>query len=1675
MKKTRLMWSIVITAILCVCACVGILAGCGTTKIEAVKITNKEALAAEWTVGGTIRKIELSFEPESFNAKNIEYTVTSSDESVVSADGLELKAVAAGTATITVTAEGKSDSVDITVKQLRPNLESITIANKEALAADWVLGSPNRTIELTFAPAEYYSVDNTNVEIELSNPTVKAKEFTLQAIGVGKTTLTVSVGDVKDTVEIATSVTAPEITANNVSIFTDEETKITADALTCDGKKAKVTILDAPTGLTVDSENATVTADKKGEYTLTLHATDERDPSKYTDKTITVHAYRKVIDAVAGSNKSIELDYSDAYTSDSEQTVKVNSSAWVMGRFAATPSTVYYASVTYTGSGVDGRVLYGMSHSQSGNTDKWLVSYIDAGSRDTQKNFKAKEFDMTESSWSNHQEGEGNNVSYMYRLENYQGITIENCFPITFETIRKDNFFYFFVNGKYVYSQSSEYFTDVPTVPGFVTHDAPTLGVALKNVVWTTDRTEVETKLATLTQNGLMGYYLANSAEGWASGSKDPTNFTNGTTTPEKGWNFTFNKTDKNFNGSMISPHVYFSGDFEVEWDYVYDQGAGDSGEEKYMFEIRDQNFKENTIACGIHPGKQTVFVKNSNGTREYATEMANWKSWVTKFHFKVGRVCNADGTMTYTYTITATGGDKTETFTKQYTNTEVSDYTKTVQFVWHNAFMSGEYSNIRWSVPVKVDAVSIDNKTELTAAWNLGEGERELGYTITPVKEGLDISNVPVQITSNNESVVKVVDGKLQAVGIGKATITVTAGGKSDSVEIDVTLPSVTGIEITNKTALTADWYVGGEAREVEVSFTPSVLDGYNVDYTIESDNESVVKVVNGKLTAVGTGTAIITVTSGDYTDTVTINIEKTRPDLNSITVTNKTNLEEDWTLGVDGTRTIAIAFDPAGSYTTENTNVTVSITGDAVTANGLTLTASKFGTATVTVSFGTVTDSFTVNVVVANPTINTLDGAQWNAFTGDTFSLTDNLEVEALGCDNSNAVTLDVTTTGAGLTYNATSKIFTASETGEFTITLRATDTRDTSKTTERTITVNVYRKLIDAVAGSKSDISLDYSQAYTANETQTVAVKTGSWVMGRFAATPSTAYYASVTYTGEGMEGGTLYGISHSIRGDNDKWLVSYIDAGRREDQKNFKAKEFDMTDSSWDKHDNGAQYNVSWMYRLENYQGITIENCFPITFETIRKDNFFYFFVNGKYVYSQSSEYFTDVPTVPGFVTHDAPTLGVALKNVVWTTDRTEVETKLATLTQNGLMGYYLANSAEGWASGSKDPTNFTNGTTTPEKGWNFTFNKTDKNFNGSMISPHVYFSGDFEVEWDYVYDQGAGDSGEEKYMFEIRDQNFKENTIACGIHPGKQTVFVKNSNGTREYATEMANWKSWVTKFHFKVGRVCNADGTMTYTYTITATGGDKTETFTKQYTNTEVSDYTKTVQFVWHNAFMSGEYSNIRWSVPVKVDAVSIDNKTELTAAWNLGEGERELGYTITPVKEGLDISNVPVQITSNNESVVKVVDGKLQAVGIGKATITVTAGGKSDSVEIDVTLPSVTGIEITNKTALTADWYVGGEAREVEVSFTPSVLDGYNVDYTIESDNESVVKVVNGKLTAVGTGTAIITVTSGDYTDTVTINIEKTRPDLNSITVTNKTNLEEDWTLGVDGTRTIA
>lgn len=90
--------------------------------ITAVSITNKDALKSTWCVGEDTRKIELSVTPTSNITALInqgKLTVTSSAETVVSASGLTLSAVGAGTATITVAAGSITDTVEITVSAER--------------------------------------------------------------------------------------------------------------------------------------------------------------------------------------------------------------------------------------------------------------------------------------------------------------------------------------------------------------------------------------------------------------------------------------------------------------------------------------------------------------------------------------------------------------------------------------------------------------------------------------------------------------------------------------------------------------------------------------------------------------------------------------------------------------------------------------------------------------------------------------------------------------------------------------------------------------------------------------------------------------------------------------------------------------------------------------------------------------------------------------------------------------------------------------------------------------------------------------------------------------------------------------------------------------------------------------------------------------------------------------------------------------------------------------------------------------------------------------------------------------------------------------------------------------------------------------------------------------------
>ena len=112
-------------------------------KKTGITIANKQALSASWRVGDPERTLVLSFSGDAFTDENTKYKIESDAPQIVSVSGKTLRATDVGTAKITATAYGESDSVTITVE--KPELTGITIANKDKFDG-WLCGSEKNVL-----------------------------------------------------------------------------------------------------------------------------------------------------------------------------------------------------------------------------------------------------------------------------------------------------------------------------------------------------------------------------------------------------------------------------------------------------------------------------------------------------------------------------------------------------------------------------------------------------------------------------------------------------------------------------------------------------------------------------------------------------------------------------------------------------------------------------------------------------------------------------------------------------------------------------------------------------------------------------------------------------------------------------------------------------------------------------------------------------------------------------------------------------------------------------------------------------------------------------------------------------------------------------------------------------------------------------------------------------------------------------------------------------------------------------------------------------------------------------------------------------------------------------------------------------------------------------------------
>ena len=196
-------------------------------------------------------------------------------------------------------------------------------------------------------------------------------------------------------------------------------------------------------------------------------------------------------------------------------------------------------------------------------------------------------------------------------------------------------------------------------------------------------------------------------------------------------------------------------------------------------------------------------------------------------------------------------------------------------------------YSTSCVVVVTKGEEVEVVEPTEVTlnkTTASLTVGEKE---TLTATVKPSNATNKTIIWSTSDSSVATVSKGVITAVGAGTATITATteAGNKTATCEVIVTgaqdpdpdtpgteVVNVTGVEL-NKENLTIT--VGG-SETLRATVEPS--NATNKAVTWESSNSSIVKVdQNGKITAVKTGTAFITVRTvdGDYDATCRVIVE--------------------------------------------------------------------------------------------------------------------------------------------------------------------------------------------------------------------------------------------------------------------------------------------------------------------------------------------------------------------------------------------------------------------------------------------------------------------------------------------------------------------------------------------------------------------------------------------------------------------------------------------------------------------------------------------------------------------------------------------------------------------------------------------------------------------------------
>ena len=245
--------------------------------------------------------------------------------------------------------------------------------------------------------------------------------------------------------------------------------------------------------------------------------------------------------------------------------------------------------------------------------------------------------------------------------------------------------------------------------------------------------------------------------------------------------------------------------------------------------------------------------------------------------------------------------------------------------------------------LPIMVEEISF-NKTSVS----LKAGET---VTLTATVKPDDATDKTVTWSTSDASVATVNDGVVTAKKVGTATITAKAGDKSATCEITVVSTPVTAVTL-NKTSVSLK---AGETVTLTATVKPD--DATDKTVTWGSSDESVAKVENGIVTAIGKGLSTITAKAGDTSATCMVTV--------SVPVENVTLNKTELVLqkGQEEVLVALVSPDDATDKTINWSSSNVSVV--RVDQNGA-VAAEGAGTAVITASAGTKSATCTITVTI-------------------------------------------------------------------------------------------------------------------------------------------------------------------------------------------------------------------------------------------------------------------------------------------------------------------------------------------------------------------------------------------------------------------------------------------------------------------------------------------------------------------------------------------------------------------------------------------------------------------------------------------------------------------------------------------------------------------------------------